>query len=166
MKYEGEYLDDKKNGEEKEFFDEGELKYEGEYLNDKKNGEGKEYESGTLIFKGEFKNDKRWNGKFESGDYEINIINGISQEKEVKNGKIKKYFENGKIKFEGEYLKGTILNGTGYKKNGDIDFEIKNGNGKIKEYCHNGEGYYEKEYSNGKWDGKLKNISEIVCCMI
>ena len=41
----------------------GKLIYEGEYLNEKRNGKGKEYiNKNELIFEGEFFNDKRWNG--------------------------------------------------------------------------------------------------------
>ena len=40
------------------------MKYDGEYLNDKKNGKGKEYNfyNGKYLFVGEFKNGERWNG--------------------------------------------------------------------------------------------------------
>ena len=38
--------------------------YEGEYLNGKRNGKGKEYyNNGKLEFEGEYLDDKRWNGK-------------------------------------------------------------------------------------------------------
>ena len=37
----------------KEYY-EGKLRFEGEYLNDKRNGKGKEYNNGTLIFDGEY----------------------------------------------------------------------------------------------------------------
>ena len=40
----------------------GWLKFEGEYLNGKRNGKAKEYD-GDLIFEGEYKNGKKWNGK-------------------------------------------------------------------------------------------------------
>ena len=41
----------------------GKLIFQGEYLNDKKNGKGKEYNNnGKLIFEGEYLNGKRWNG--------------------------------------------------------------------------------------------------------
>ena len=49
------------NGNEKvkEYFH-GELKFEGEYLNGKKNGKGKEYDyKGDLKFEGEFLDDER-----------------------------------------------------------------------------------------------------------
>ena len=42
MIFEGEYLNDKRNGKGKEFFKQGELKFEGEYLYGKINGKGKE----------------------------------------------------------------------------------------------------------------------------
>ena len=38
------------------------LRYEGEYLNGKRNGKGKEYNHNELIFEGEYINGKR-NGK-------------------------------------------------------------------------------------------------------
>ena len=44
-----------------------------------------------------------------------------------KNGKAIKYFEDGKIKFEGEYLNNSKWNGKGYNTNGDLIYEIKNG---------------------------------------
>ena len=40
------------------------LKFEGEYLNGKRNGKGIEYQSdGDLIFEGEYLDGKKWNGK-------------------------------------------------------------------------------------------------------
>ena len=55
------------------------MKFEGEYLNGERNGEGKEYdENGELLFKGEDFNDKKWNGKpiSRKNDYEIRNGNG------------------------------------------------------------------------------------------
>ena len=43
LKYQSEYLNDKKNGKGKEFDPDGNLIFEGEYINDEKNGKGKEY---------------------------------------------------------------------------------------------------------------------------
>ena len=40
LKFEGEYLNRKRNGKGKEYYD-GKLLFEGEYLNGKKNGKGK-----------------------------------------------------------------------------------------------------------------------------
>jgi len=65
LKYEGEYINGKKNGKGKEYYENGNIKYEGEYLNDEKNGIGIEYDEkdGYAIFKGHFKNDhvRIWN---------------------------------------------------------------------------------------------------------
>ena len=41
--FEGEYLNRKRNGKGKEFYENGEIKYVGEYLNGNKNGKGQEY---------------------------------------------------------------------------------------------------------------------------
>jgi antitoxin component YwqK of YwqJK toxin-antitoxin module len=40
--YEGEYLNELKNGKGKEYYPDGKLKFDGEYLNGKRNGEGRE----------------------------------------------------------------------------------------------------------------------------
>ena len=64
LKFEGEYINRKRNGRGKEYFDDGKLKFEGEYINGKRNGTGKEYyHDGKLKFKGEYLNDIRWNGE-------------------------------------------------------------------------------------------------------
>ena len=42
-----------------------------------------------------------------------------------RNGKGKEYYDNGKLKFEGEYLNGKIWNGKGYNIKGILEFEIK-----------------------------------------
>ena len=53
LKFEGDYLNGEKNGKVKEYYDNGKLKYEGEYLNGKRNGKGKEYDDdGNLVFEG------------------------------------------------------------------------------------------------------------------
>ena len=86
LEFEGEYKNDKKwsgkgydpmnniiyevrNGKGliKEYYyympKDAKLQFEGEYLYGEKNGKGNEYYKGALIFKGEYLNDKRWNGK-------------------------------------------------------------------------------------------------------
>ena len=64
MEYEGEYLNEEKNGKGKE--DDktnGKLIYEGEYLNGKRNGFGREYSYfGELLYEGEYLEGKKWNG--------------------------------------------------------------------------------------------------------
>ena len=65
MEFEGEYLNGKRNGKGKEYYDDGQIFFEGEYLNGKRNGKGKEYYylNFKISFEGEFKNGLRWNGK-------------------------------------------------------------------------------------------------------
>ena len=131
LKFEGEYLNGKKNGKGKEYFPQygKHLKFEGEYLNGKKNGEGKEYnEEGNLKFEGEYLNGKRWNGKGFDGNnkivYELKNGNGIIKEYEY-NSLYRGYEDRGYIiVFEGLYLKGE-KNGMGkeYYKNGRLKFE-------------------------------------------
>ena len=59
IKFDGEYLNGKKNGKGKEYWN-GILEYEGEFLNDKRNGKGKEYDDqGEIIFEGEYLNGNR-----------------------------------------------------------------------------------------------------------
>ena len=73
-------LNIKKDGNRKEYYDNGNLKFEGKYLNGERNGKGKEYyEDGNLEFEGEYLNGKR-------------------------NGKGKEYNYNGNLRFEGKYL--------------------------------------------------------------
>ena len=97
--FEGEYLNGKRNGEGKEYdFYTGKLKFEGEYLNGERNGKGEEYDfDGEIIFKGEYKNGKQWNGK----GYEKN--------------QLKYELNNGKGFINTKYYKGEYLNG---EKNG------------------------------------------------
>ena len=75
------------------------ITYEGEYLNGFRHGKGKEYYyNNILVFEGEYKYGKRWDGKWY---YEKKIS-------ELKNGKgfIKDYIYKYDIIFEGEYLYG------------------------------------------------------------
>ena len=73
------------------------------------------------------------------------------------NGKGKEYYyDNGKLKFEGEYLNGKRWNVKGFNINGKFEFRLINGNGKVKEYYHNGKLEFEGEYLNGEINGKGK----------
>ena len=172
LRFEGEYLNGKRNGKGKEYYDDGKLLFEGEYLNGKRNGKGKQYDwNGKLLFEGEYLNGKR-------------------------KGKGKEYYSNSKLKFEGEYLndiqwigiiydnKGNILhklnnslhgktkenNINEYSKGKEYDYshnlkfegEYLNGkrNGKGKEYYDKGELLFEGEYLNDlKWNGKGYNLN-------
>ena len=64
LEFEGEYLNDKKNGFGKNFYENGNIEFEGEFKDGLKNGKGKKYDyDGNLIFEGEFLNGKKINGK-------------------------------------------------------------------------------------------------------
>ena len=92
--FEGEYLNGKRNGKGKEYYNNGKLIFEGEYLNGKRNGKGKEYNyNGNLIFESEYLNGER-------------------------NGKGKEY-NNNELIFEGEFLNGQKWNGQGKEYNND-----------------------------------------------
>ena len=49
------------------------------------------------------------------------------------NGKVKEFYANGKLLFEGEYVNGERWNGKGYNSNNEIEFEITKRNGKVKD---------------------------------
>ena len=123
---------------------------EGEYKNGQMNGKGKEiyydccFGCGyKIIFEGEYKNGKKWNGKGCNAS-KYNLINGKGYMEEIGHD----YF------FEGEYVNGE-KNGMG-KEDGkyfeySFEGEYKNGkrNGKGKE-CNEGGGLlFEGEYKNG-----------------
>ena len=54
------------------------IEFEGEYLNGERNGKRKEYQDNKLIFKGDYKNGKKWNGKGydNSGNFIYNLKDG------------------------------------------------------------------------------------------
>ena len=178
------------------YFKDDKLKYEGEFLNGKKNGKGVEYERFPGIkYVGEFLNGKK-NGKIKEYDfhnyyhsvYDKGTSKLIFEGEYLNNYKIrgKEYYKNGKLFFEGEYLFTKKWNGKIYDYNGNILFELKNGNGiiedskynnkitifigenlddkiiwienvKVKEYDYNGRLLFEGEYLlGGKWKGKIK----------
>jgi len=166
----------KKNGTGKEYLiSEDILIFEGEYLNGKRNGKGKEYYNNNNIkFEGEYLNWKKWNGIGYDADkkivYELKDGNGYIKEfneenyeiiceyeyiKGEKNGKAKKYDINGELNFEWEYKNGKKWNGKGYDRYHNIIYEIKGGKGYIKEYnSKNNELSFEGEYLNGEKNGK------------
>ena len=71
-----------RNGNGKEYDDNGNLIFEGDYVLKRRKGKGKEFKDGKVIFEGEYLNDKRWNGKG------------------------KEFDKNGNLIFEGEYYNG------------------------------------------------------------
>ena len=152
LKFEGGYLNGKRNGRGKEFTDGDVLIFEGSYLNGKRNGWGQEYNDDDLIFEGEYKNNKKWNGKgydITNFDDPLEILYENSKNKrrqiyELENGEgiYKKHSITSNIIFEGEYI------------NGDL-------NGKCKEYYNPYNTIsFEGEYLNGKkWNGKGYDIN-------
>ena len=106
------------------------ISFEGEYLNDKRHGKGKEYYyKGNIRFEGEFLNGIKWNGKGYNinNEIEYEIKNGTGLVKEYymsyiketnndqlifegeylngkKHGKVKEYYWDGKLKFEGNII--------------------------------------------------------------
>ena len=76
--------------------------YSRKYIIFEENGKGKEYDgyNDKLVFEGEYLNGKR-------------------------NGKGKEYYDDGKLKLVGEYLKGKVWNGEGYIKNGHYRIQNK-----------------------------------------
>ena len=149
--FKGNYKNGIRIGEE--YYSNNKLKFKGD-----KNGKGIEYfyskdekDECHILFQGEYKNNKRWNGKGE----ESNIKNG--------NGEGKEYNINGYLEFEGEYKDGKKFKGKEYKHN-----YYNNNIRYIDEYKENsiwvGKEYYnyekkiiefEGEYKNGqKWKGK------------
>ena len=153
--FQGEFLNNIRNGKGKEYNKEGKLIFDGEYLYGFRL-KGKSYANEKLEYEGEYLYDKKWNGKGydETGNIIYELIDG--------NGKVKEYLDNGILYFEGEYLNGK-KNGKGKEYdyyNGKLIFEGEylNGkkHGKGKEYERNGELIFEGEYLNGKKHGKGK----------
>ena len=151
------------------------LKFEGEIINGEINGKGTEYDTNrNIIFIGEYKNGKKWNGKGYN-NLDLELINGNGKYKQYYinrnlksegkyingeiNGIVKEYYENGNLKSKGEYINGEKRNGKEYY-HGKLIFEGeylngKRWNGKGKEY-HYDELIFEGEYFNGKKLNKKK----------
>ena len=104
-----------------------------------------------MKFEGEYLKGERWIGVGynQNGIKDLQIMDG--------NGKGKEYYNDGTLKFEGQYL-NCQKNGKGkeYYENGKLKFEgeYSNGirNGKGKEYLINGDLIFEGEYLDGKME--------------
>ena len=167
----------------KEYDEKGNIKFEGEYLDGKRNGKCKVYYSnGALKFEGEYLNGKKWNGivydKNNNFLYELKDGTGHVIKKTFvgeylngeKNGKGKEYLKSDsdwllhdRLIFEGEFLKGK-RNGKGKEfsyGDGTLLFEGEYSKGyrlKGKEYFR-GKLLFEGEYLfNKKWNGKVHDI--------
>ena len=145
----------------------------GEYLEGKRNGEGKEfYNNGQNIFIGKFKNGMKVSGKGYKLDYEIENGSGYVREyyddgqlkyegeylNGEKNGQGTEYYPfNNQNLFIGEYLNEKRWNGEIYDPfNDEIASEIINGTGKGKEFYTNGSLKYDGDYLNGEKNGNGK----------
>ena len=133
LRFEGEYLNGKRDGIGKEYDYNKNLEYKGEYKNGKRNGKGKEYYNNKIIFEGEYLNGKR-NGKGKEYDFEDNLI------------------------FYGKYLDGNRWDGKVYDNKNNIIYELKHGEGLIKEYNYFGKLEFEGEYLNEIEMEKEKNM--------
>ena len=118
IKYEGEFVNGKKEGRGKLIFVNGEY-YIGQFSNNKLNGKGKMYyNNSTIKYKGDFVNGKmERSGKyiFEDGDYYIGqFSNGM------RNGKGILYYKNNNIRYEGDFVNNKMEgNGKYFYENGE-----------------------------------------------
>ena len=166
--FEGEFINNNKI-KGKEFHINGNIKFDGEFLNglrwngkiynDKSEFEG-EYINGKKFIKG-----KEYADYFDNSYYNREITNFKEYNYEdrflfsVEKGRVKEYYKNGNIKFEGEYLYGRRLNGTMYNYEGKIEFEFKYGKGEGKEYDEDGNIIYNGQYLYGEKNGKGREYS-------
>ena len=106
-----------------------------EYIIFENNKKGKEYNAlnDKLIFEGQYSNKKR-------------------------KGQGKEYYDDNRVKYEGEFLNGKRWNGKiySYKNGSEIIQELKEGRGLLKEYYDDGSLKFEGEYLNGERNGNGK----------
>ena len=180
IKYEGEFVNDKFEGNGKYIWENGEY-YIGQLVFDLKCGKGKLYDKNNRIkYDGEFANDFfEGKGKYNLENDEYYIGQGS---KGYKNGQGILYYKNGTIKYivdfvnnkiegkgkfiyeNGEYYIGQFLNnlknGKGflYYKNGNVKYEGDFKNDKIE---GNGKYFYENgEYYDGYWINEVRQGKE------
>mgnify|MGYP002627195431 CR=1 FL=1 len=149
--FKGKYVEGRKEGHGIEFYFNRRKKFEGSYSKGiKVNGTGydkfgneiytidnnivtEKYKNGNRVFKGSYYNGKKWTGV----GYDIN--GNVAYNIKCGKGFVKEFFDDGVLKFEGEYDNGE-----------------RNGKGKRYDY-ENKEVLFEGEYLNGeKWNGKGK----------
>ena len=130
------------------------LLFEGQYVNGKKHGKGKEYfENGNIKFKGKYLKGRKIRGRGYNNNQ--NIIFVLKSD-----GKATEYYDNGNLKFEGEYFDEKRWNGRGYNIKGEMIYIIKSGKGKVIDYYDNGELKFEGEYIHGEKNGKGKEYNK------
>jgi len=113
------------NGIGKEYDDDNNLSFESEYLNGKRKGKGKEFYDNVVIFDGIYLNRERnRKGKefYDDGKLKFDgiYLNG------KRNGKGKEFYDDGKLKFDGEYLNDLKCKGKGYNNQGNVIYKLKN----------------------------------------
>ena len=162
--FEGEYLNGKRNGKGKEYYDNGKLKFEGEYLNGKREGKGEEYyDNDKLVLEKKYLNNisNRKILEYDNDSVNFDINPGLIGDESYID---EKTFDNLNSN-EGEYLNevnGKFKEYNNYNVNLKFKGEYLNGkrNGKGKEYFKNGKLKFEGEYLNGeRWNGKGYNIN-------
>ena len=141
--------------------------FSGEYLNGERNGEGREYDYDFgVIFDGKFLNGKRnGHGKVYDKYYHSSILKYEGEFLDgKKNGKMKKFFGNDTVEFEGEFLKDRKWNGKGYDKNGNVVYEIKDGCGTMREYDILDNLIFEGQIMDGlrHWKGKEYQKEQLI----
>ena len=61
-----------------------------------------------------------------------------------------RYYIDGRLEYEGEYLNEEKWNGKGYDENGKINYILNNGNGNVNYYYRNNKLKIKGKYINGK----------------
>ena len=142
--YEGEWKDDKKNGQGIYRFSDGRV-YEGEWKDDNRNGLGTMTWPNGVVYEGEWKDNKM------NGQGKMTLADGSSLEGEWKDNKMN---GQGKMIAYGDVYEGEWKDG---KKNGQGIYRFSDGRvyeGEWKDDKMNGEGTYTWPYGQvkkGKW---------------
>ena len=154
IKYDGDFINDKFEGNGKYIWKNGEY-YIGQWKNNLMNGKGIiYYKNGNIKYDGDFINDEyEGEGKYiyEDGDYYIGQFKNS-----LRHGKGILYHKNGNIKYEGDFIND--------KFEGDGKYILENGEyyiGQWKNNLMNGKGIYF--YNNGRimYEGDfINNIAE------
>lgn len=195
LEYEGDYVDDYRDGYGVVYWVNGDYKgqvmYEGELYKGEMCGKGILYEGAERKYEGGFAHNQRYGFGVDSyvgdegekmvvtGTYTNNMKNGYFEEykdgelifqgnyaNDVRDGEEgKEYYENGNVKYEGDYKNGFFHgNGTAYYEDGSIEYvgSFENGqfHGSGTIYYENGEIQYKGEWSNGSADGEGEHYDE------
>ena len=122
--------------------------FDGEYKFGKKHENAKEYNNeGILIFEGQFYYNERSKGIEYNKESKILFVGEYLYNKKY-NGKVKEYYNNGSLAFEGSLLNGE-KNGKAkiYSLEGIVEY-VEYENGKIKMSRDDVDNYFERPESN------------------